>query len=188
MTELATSLVDALSSKALAISHEKVIWGLFGRQFFSYHLPGHEGGCTYSSLLVQELWDQWERARLANCSVILPVQCPTHFVLNESHLGWKRPDLLGQNPNTLSWSSTPSVPCPYSPLWAKPQPAGQFWKIHVQKNEGILRLYSVKLFCIMLQVLIVLELEPHGSANIFRIPGVYYKVHHTFLLLGCYKN
>ena len=62
------------------------------------------------NLLVQELWDQWERASLANRSVLLPVQCPTHFVLNESHLGWRRPDLLGQNPNTLSGSSIPSVP------------------------------------------------------------------------------
>lgn len=42
-------------------------------------------------------------------------------------------------------SSIPSVTCPYSPLWATTPPAGQLWNVHVQKNGGILGLYSVKL-------------------------------------------
>lgn len=90
----------------------------------------------------------------------------------------------------LSGSNIPSIPCPYSPLWATTPPAGQLWKVHVQKNGRILGLYSVKprylhyassVYGPRIRI-------PMAQHIYLAIPGIYYKIHYTFLLLGCFNN
>lgn len=112
MRELATLLIDTCPFfKGTSNFTWAVHWGLSRRQIFSYHLPGHGEGCRYFCILVQELWEQWEKLSLSDYGVILPVQCLTHLlVLNESHLESRRQDLFGQYANYLSGSNIPSVP------------------------------------------------------------------------------
>ena len=90
----------------------------------------------------------------------------------------------------LSGSNIPSIPCPYSPLWATTPPAGQLWKVHAQKNGRILGLYSVKprYLHYASSVYGPRVRVPMAQQIYLAIPGIYYKIHYTFLLLGCCNN
>lgn len=193
MRDLATLLIDRCPFvKGTSNFTWAVHWGLSRRQFFSYHLPGPGGGCRYFRVLVWELSEQRERLRLSDYGVILPVQYLSHLlVLNESHLESRRQDLLGQYRNYSSGSNIPSVPCHAVehevPLWATAPPAGQPWTVHVQENGGISGLYSVQsrhLHCT--SSVHGPTVRAHMVHYIYlAIPGIYYKIHYTFLFLGC---
>lgn len=90
----------------------------------------------------------------------------------------------------LSGSNIPSVPCPYSPLWATPPPAGQPWKVQVQENRRNPEPYSVQ------------PRYQHYASNVHGsrvrtwmfhhiyliILKIYYKIHYTFLLFGRFNS
>lgn len=91
-------------------------------------------------------------------------------------------------PIHLPGFNIPSVPCLHSPLWATTPPAGQLWKVHIQKNGGIPGLYSVMpRYWHYASSVYDPRVRTSMAYHIYlAIPGICYTIHHTFLLLGCF--